>query len=324
MAEWFHEDSFGEKRALLIEADKIIAARLHWFSKICAGTIAIAKVTYRPKGARRAMCTTIQPEGGHEVDVPDLPPDASEGSEVRLMIHREPMAERGRLKRAKGRYWGDKPANDAVPPESVLGRGEYVRQLPCGMWEDVWTLAAEGTLDFAGGSLVITPTPALTLIDIDGAGSPKELALAAVPAIAQAIRWLDLGGSIGIDFPTVEEKAGRKAVDRALEQALGDWPHERTAMNGFGFVQIVSRLEMPSLLHRLTFSRPIACARYLMRQAERVDGPGSLLLTCHPALKSAIQESWIIELQESSGKDVRIATDPSLALTAGFAQAAPR
>ncbi len=324
MAKWVHEDSFGEKRALLMEGDEVLAARLHWFSKICAGTIAIAKVTHRRKGSRKAICTTTLPEAGHEVEVPDLPRDASEGSEVRLMIHREPMAERGRYKRAQGRYWGDKPPADAIPDENVLGQGEQVRRLPNGAWEDVWSLASEGELAFAGGNLVMTPTPAMTLLDIDGSGSPRELSLAAVPAIAQAIRWLDLGGNIGIDFPTIEAKAERKEVDEALAEALSDWPHERTAMNGFGFVQIVARLEVPSLLHRLTFSPAKACARFLMRQAERTEGHGALLLTCHPAVKAAIEEAWIVELETLSGKQVRIEVDPKLALEASQAQIVER
>jgi hypothetical protein len=317
---WLHEDSFGEKRAVLMDGDTVIAARLNWFSKICAGTIAVAKVVKRPKGSKHALCVTIAPEAGHEVDVPDLPRDVSEGSEARIMIHREPMAERGRLKRAKGRYWGDRPAADAIPGENVLGQGEEVRRLPAGIWEEVWSIAAEGQLAFDGGNIVITPTPAMTLIDVDGAGSPRELSLAAVPSIARAIRWLDLGGNIGIDFPSIEAKADRRAVDQALAKALGDWPHERTAMNGFGFVQLVARLEVPSLLHRLAFSRARACARYALRQAERLEGAGVLLITCHPAVKAVISDAWIVELRERSGKQVRIEADATLALEAPNAQ----
>lgn len=309
---------------MLLDGDTVLAARLLWASNICAGTIATAKITHRSKGARRALCTTLSPKAGHEVEVPDLPRNASEGSEVRLIIHREPMAERGRHKRAQGRYWGNKPSADATRVDIALGEGNEVRRLAAGLWEDVWSLASDGELAFAGGNLVITPTPAMTLIDIDGVGSPRELALAAVPAVAQAIRWLDLAGNIGIDFPTIEAKAERKQVDDALASALTGWPHERTAMNGFGFVQLVARLEVPSVLQRLTFSRTSACARYLMRQAERTEGHGALLLTCHPAVRAAIEEHWIVDLEQRSGKEVRIVTDPKLALEASFAQIVER
>ena len=175
----------------------------------------------------------------------------------------------------------------------------------------------------AGGKLIISVTPAMTLIDVDGHGSACELSLAAVPAIAKAIRWFDLSGSIGIDFPTVETKADRKAVDERLAELLRDWPHERTAMNGFGFVQIVARMEMPSLLHRFEYSRAETCARFLLRQASMLEGAGDVLITCHPSVQHAIPDDWLIELQDLSGRGsdrIHFETKRALALDAGHAQ----
>lgn len=323
MAEWVHEDSFGEYRSLLLEGDRIIAARMAWISKIAAGMILMAKVISRRAGSSRGLCMS---EEGHEINVPDLPRDASEGSMVRLMIHREPMAERGRLKRAQGRFFPfDNPPT--LPDFELLGQSKWVRKLPQGTWEEVWNVASEGELAFPGGKIVISLTPAMTLIDIDGHGAPRALSLAAIPAIAKAIRWLDLAGSIGIDFPTIEAKADRKEIDAALENALEDWPHERTAMNGFGFVQIVARAEMPSLLHRLTYSRSKACALFLLRQASLIEGPGRLLLRCHPAVEQQMGEGLLIELAEESGRrldDIVVEPDPTLALTAPHAQLVSR
>ncbi|WP_299191763.1 ribonuclease E/G [uncultured Erythrobacter sp.] len=318
MAEWVYEESFGEKRALLIENDQVLAARMHWLSSITAGAIIMARVITRRQGSPRGLCRSPD---GFEINVSDLPPEASEGRDVRIIIHREPMAERGRLKRAQGRHFHENAP--PLPPASVLGEGKVVRKLPDGLWEDVWAVASEGELAFDGGSLVLSVTPAMTLIDIDGQGSPRELALSAIPAIAKALRWLNIGGSIGVDFPTIADKAGRKEVDQALAAALADWRHERTAMNGFGFVQIVSRMEMPSLLHRLENSRAEACARYLLRQASQLEGAGNIHISCNPAVRNAMPDDWLIELGELAGRNpdaIMFETNRTLALDAGHAQ----
>jgi ribonuclease G len=212
----------------------------------------------------------------------------------------------------------------ASPSPFVAGRS--VHRFPAGLWEEVWHAASSASLDFPGGEVLASVTPAMTVIDIDGSGTPRDVALAAVPAVARALAWFDIAGNIGIDFPTLATKEDRRAVDAALDAALDHWPHERTAMNGFGFVQLVARLEGPSLLHRFATARLGASARMALRQAELAADQGTgrvLQLTVHPALKAKLDQAWLDELARRTGRVLDIAFDPTLAIETANTQLVP-
>ena len=318
---WLIEDGIGETRAICIEGGEVVRARLSWPGQLRAGTTSMAQLVSKPSGARRGTAVT---SAGQDVLVDHLPGSLTQGASFALRVTRAPIAERGRLKRAQGRYLSDAIADDA-PCAQPPFEGEQVGAFETGLWEEIWHAASGGSIAFAGGEILCSTTPAMTVIDIDGDLPPRELALAAIPVIAKALNWFELGGNIGIDFPTIEAKADRRAVDEALAAALANWPHERTAMNGFGFVQIVARLEGPSLLHRFNASRVGMCARYALRVAERAVGDGTVLLgRVHPALKAKLKPVWIEELARRSGREVRIEIDPSLALEAPQAQIVQR
>ncbi|ANY21347.1 hypothetical protein A6F68_02858 [Tsuneonella dongtanensis] len=315
---WLVERGIGEDRALLVENGRALAARVRWPGELRPGQTVAATLVQRSAGASRGMAMTA---AGQAILVDRIPKGASEGAEVHVAVTRAAMAERGRLKRAQGR-WSDGPGE--APAPDTFDTASPVRRFPAGLWEDIWSAAWDREVAFAGGALLFAVTPGMTVIDIDGDLPPRELALAAVPAVTSSLRLFELGGSIGIDFPTLQAKADRAAVDAALAATLMDWPHERTAMNGFGFVQIVARSTGPSLLHRLTHHRTAAAARMLLRRAEGLEGAGAIELTAHSAVLGALEPGWLADLAHRTGREVRLQADHALAFEASHAQIVPR
>jgi ribonuclease G len=321
---WLVEEGIGEHRAILVERDILRAARIAWPGELAAGTVEDAVLVSRTAGSPRG---TARFPGGQEALVDHLPASASEGAPIRLEVTRPALAERGRLKRAQARpsEWPPRPAPTLA--ESLRAAGEavrMVRRFDNRAWDELVAEAFAGEVPFAGGTLQFSPTPAMLLVDVDGTGNPRELALRSVRTLADAVLRFDLGGSIGVDFPSIAARDDRRALDEALGEALAGWPHERTAMNGFGFVQLVARLERISLLHRATFQPAAMAARWLLRRAEGLSGPGAIELSGDPAVELQLRPEWLTELARRTGREVRWRAEASLALEAPHAQVVPR
>jgi ribonuclease G len=324
LAEWLAEEGIGEHRAIRLEGDRIVAARIDWPGELTVGLVEEAVLVSRAAGSRRGSARFAS---GEEALVDKLPPSASEGAKIRLEVTRPALGERGRRKLARAKPTDAAPRPAPTLAEALRTEGHdvrVVREFPAGDGSELAAEAFAGEVAFPGGSLQFSPTPAMLLVDVDGTLAPRALALAAVAPLAEALRRFDVGGSIGIDFPTLATKEDRRAVDEALAAALADWQHERTAMNGFGFVQLIARLERPSLLHRAAFQRAGMAARALLRRAELLQGPGAVLLSGHPALEAPLKPEWLAELARRTGREVRWEARPTLALEAPQAQLVPR
>jgi Ribonuclease G/E len=188
-------------------------------------------------------------------------------------------------------------------------------------WDDLLDEARTGVVAFAGGELRIAATPAMTLIDVDGYLAPDELAVLGASEAARAIRRLDIGGSIGVDLPTVGSKTVRQAAATAIDHILPQ-PFERTAVNGFGFVQIVRPRSRPSLIE-LAQDRPSFEARALLRRVA-FDQPGRKRLVVNPELADHLDrhKEWIAALAGQMGGAIELRRDPGIAIYAGYAEAA--
>ena len=297
MPEWLYEAGIGEGRAALVEDGRIIEAAIEVEGGLRVGHVARARLI----GAGR-----VRLDSGEEAQLAGAP-GVPEGGALTVAMTREAIPEPGRAKLPRA------VVSDAAPspgPELFArlaghpGRRLQAHEpdlLEAAGWSEALEEARTGDIAFDGGALRMWPTPAMTLFDVDGTGPLEPLAMAAAEAVARAIRRHGIGGSIGVDFPTLGGKAARMAVADVLDRYLPP-PFERTAVNGFGFLQIVRPRPRASLPELLRADPVAAAARAALRRLEREPGPSrrhrlpaSVLAHLHA------RPDWLAELARRTG-----------------------
>ena len=330
MREWLYEAGIGETRAALIENGVIVAAAIEAEDDgVRAGTVAWARLSRIVVPGRRAIVTL---DDGEEALIEPVPKGVSEGARLLIEIHRAALPEPGRAKLALARRAAADAMVATAPSllDRIEGSGESLRQLQAhepdaleaAGWSELIEEAATGHADFDGGALRLSLTPAMSLIDVDGWLGAAELAVAGAAAAARMILRLGITGSIGIDLPTAGSKAARLAAAEAVDAVLPQ-PFERTAVNGFGFLQIVRRRAQASLPERVQGDPAGVAARALLRRAERTPGAGPRTLTAAPAVIALIErrEDWCAELARRIGAPIVLRVAPGLAISAGHVDA---
>lgn len=323
MAEWLFERGIGETRAALVDGGRIVEAAIELPGVIRAGTILPARLVEIIVPGRVGL---VAFERG-EALVQPLPRAIAQGAAMTVEITREAIGQKRALCRAAE---GREPRNGPDLAARIAATGLQVRELrphePDALedagWSELLDAATGGTIPFPGGALLMSLTPAMTLLDVDGTLAPEALALAGAAAAGQAIRALGIAGSIGIDLPTVGDRAVRLAAADALDAALPQ-PFERTAVNGFGFLQVVRPQQRASLPQMLAADPTGAAARALLRRAERTTGVGTRTISAHPHViaRAEAQPAWLAELARRSGFPVALQVVPDLAISSGHVDA---
>lgn len=304
MAEWLYEAGIGEARAALVEQGAIVAARI----ELDDGAPRVgARLTGRLSDAREGRVTL---DRGGEVLLNMPARGVTQGAALTVEIVREAIPEPGRAKPPRAVPTDQPPADAPDLLARITASGVAVRHmlphepdaLEAAGWSELLDEAVSGEIVFAGGALRMTPTPAMVLFDVDGDPPLAPLALAAASAVARAIRRHDIGGSIGVDFPTLPDKAARQAVAEAIDAALPQ-PFERTTVNGFGFLQIVRRRPRASIPEILRADPAGAAARALLRAIERTPPPvpRERRVGARVHAKLVAHPEWIAEASRRAG-----------------------
>lgn len=317
MPEWLVEKGIGETRAALVEDGHIVEARIELDGTVPAGTILEARLVDVGSAGRNG---TARDGSGTDYLLPHVPREIPEGSSLNIEVTRPAIPGPEPWKRPIAKATRDERRRPRSLVERLRASGAKVRtltipaardELAAAGWNDLVDEARTGKVAFAGGSLGIFFTPAMTLVDVDGTLPPAELAVTGAGAAAAAVRRLDIGGSIGIDLPTVKGKEGRTAAAGALDAVLPQ-PFERTAVNGFGFLQVVRPRRRASLVE-LAQDRAAFEARALLRTVA-FEGTGARRLVCPPAVARVLEENadWIDALSRQLGGAATLRIDPAL------------
>ncbi|WP_108810760.1 ribonuclease E/G [Sphingorhabdus sp. Alg231-15] len=324
---WLFEAGIGENRAAQITDGELVAVRIER-ERVSArlGAVVDAQFTEQWVAGTSGIVTL---ESGEQCLLQPLPKGLTEGAAVRVEIVREALDEKGgQSKRAKVRPVDQGSALVQGPSllDIIQASGEPIHQLHAHEpdrladygWHEAMEQAETGRIDFDGGSLLISLTPAMTVIDVDGPLKPFELAKRAAKEIALALTRFDIGGSIGVDFPTLQAKAERTEVCAIFDQHMTS-NCERTAINGFGFMQVVSRKTGPSVLETVQADKVLSTTIALLRQAERTQGTGEIQLVVHPAVAAKLnhRQPWLDMLTKRTGRSVSVAAKGDIAIHDG-------
>ena len=314
MPEWWIERGIGETRCALVEDGEIIEARIALDGAIAAGTVLEARLTNVGVNGRNAVADA----SGNDYLLPRGASGATEGATIAIEVTREAIPGIEPWKRPLARISAAPPGDGAPLEGRMLSLPSPRNELGQAGWGDLLDEARSGVARFAGGELGLSATPAMTLIDVDGTLAPDALAIAGAAEAARAIRRLDIGGSIGIDLPTSRSKTARQSAASAIDAHLPQ-PFERTAVNGFGFVQIVRPRARASLLE-LAQDRAAFEARALLRRVA-FEPAGAKTIVAHPAVIAVLESKadWVAALAGQVGGAVGLRADPELPMSGGYA-----
>lgn len=308
MAEWIYEAGIGEARAALVEDGAILEAVIEpETAGVRAGAVVLARLdeVLVPR-----LSGKVTLDGGEPALLDGIPSGVTQGASLLVRIVREAIPEAGRPKAAKavpalieeagrpGPSLLERIAASEIPVTHLMAHQPDA--LEEAGWSELLEEAATGEIAFPGGALRMSVTPAMTLFDVDGAPPAEPLAIAGAAAAGRAIRRMGIGGSIGIDLPTLPGKSVRQAAAAALDAALPQ-PFERTAVNGFGFIQVIRKRTRASLPELIAADRTAFALRAALRRAER---DGSLHLPAAQYSRLMAHTEWIDALERRAGRTI--------------------
>jgi len=179
----------------------------------------------------------------------------------------------------------------------------------------------------SGGWISITPTPALTAVDVNMGGALKNMSageakmvvnMEATLAIAYHLRFQDIGGIIVVDYINMSGKGSTRELMHLIERTFRDdnVPVQHTGISAFGLVEFTRKRSGLSLRDRMLIQpapvdRKAAAALALLRHAEHTGKEarvGALIMDAPEPVKNWLETNapLLSELEKRTSRNLVI------------------
>ena len=318
MAELATDYSPGEWRAVLFEDGEPVSLHIGRTGRAALGSVHEARILSNHAGGAFVGL------GGGEEALLSPAPKVAEGASVRVDIIREAMAAPGEIKLAMA-HVTDAATTKLTDAQIWDARIAALGATPvsAGLLDDYFDLAFAGRSEIAGGTIWFERTKAGLVFDVDATGDASAVNDAAAREVARLLRLFGVGGSAMIDFISTDNKAARLAIGAAFDEAAAadPRPFERTAVNGYGLMQVVRAKRQPSILDTLFGARRVSASDetqllQLLRDAARSTGFGARRIVTRPALATQLgSPGWQPLVEEAAriiGAPLEIVAEPGI------------
>jgi ribonuclease G len=319
LIECWLDDGPGERRAALVENGEIVEVHIQRDLYLALGETGTGRIDRKtPSGAYLVT-------GNNEEVLVRRNATQPEGARVGFEIIREAICEPGRAKPCEGRLVdlaAETHSDRANRWDARLDEAGMISRHKADI-SAAFDIALSGAHQHGDVTVSFQRTKAGLVFDVDGIGDPLSVNLTAAAEIARLLRLYQVGGMVMIDFVAVESKDARHKIAEAFDMAakIDRRPFERSAVNGFGLMQVVRARPRPSVLDQLFGTRIAAPsdetqALWLLRDAARSSGFGARTITAKVGVVNLLTSTdwagFLNMVERQTGASLAVVADDSI------------
>ena len=315
MPEIWRDDAPGERRAARVENGNIVEIHIQRDALWALGETGTGRIDRKtPSGAY------VVTDDGHELLLRSKISDP-EGTRVTFEVTREAIAEPGRIKPTEI-LLRDSGALPSLPKDALWDARltSFAQPVISASIADGFDIALSGQSKLGSVIISFQRTKAGLAFDVDGIGSAFDINQVAAAEIARLLRLYQVGAMVMIDFVSMEPKAQRTQIAEIFDAAsvVDGRPFARTAINGYGLMQVVRARPRPSVLDHLFGTRIAALsdetqAYWLLRAVAQSSGFGARTMTTRPEVATLLQSdrwaTWRAQAVRLAGADMQVVAD---------------